>query len=274
MNADIQPFRVNENLVRTLIKKQAGSLQKAILECLCNGADAGADRIDVEFGEDMRSLVIRDNGRGFASREEIDKHFGEFAFGHDSAEEKAYGRVYGTFGLGRGQIMSFGETTWRTNGFQMEVVGVEAKEGVPGYRVSEVEGEPLRGCRIEIRLHEPVSYVAQGYTIDAIKRQMRYSPVAIYVDGGRINVDPAGLKWAEETDDFWFSVDQNGQTGVDVYNMGAFVRTYPHQKVGVSGELISKVGHAFDLNMARNDILQPSCALLEEGGGPVLEIQR
>lgn len=88
MSKETLSFTVSPSIIRHLIERQAGTLDKAILELITNGIDAGASRIDVEFVNEYK-IRVRDNGRGFRTREEVEKHFGDFGFDHNTEEERA-----------------------------------------------------------------------------------------------------------------------------------------------------------------------------------------
>ena len=261
-DAEVRAFKVSPSIIRHLIESQAGSVEKAVLEAVMNGVDAGATRIDVGF-DGLGGIVIEDDGRGFRTRGEIERHFEVFGFDHGTDEERKMERQIGRFGLGRGQLMAFAATKWETNEFEMNV-DIRDKDLV--FALTEHPAKVADGCRITARLYDDLTRVGMAETIGEIKRRTRYSPVAVHVDGKRANTDTDEVKWTTETDEFWFLARPESETGVDVYNLGIFVRRYPHHVVGVSGVLVSKPGHPFLLNMARNDVLQSTCPKWKAAG--------
>lgn len=252
---DIKQFTVSPSIIRHLIESQAGSVEKAVLEAVMNGIDARASRVDIEFAG-TGGIVISDDGHGFRSRADIEKHFAVFGFDHDTDDERKRGRSLGRFGLGRGQLMAFAATKWETNRFRMDV-DIRGKD--LAFKLTESRRSLFDGCRITARLYEPMRNVAKQAAIDEIKRQTLYAPVAVYIDGKRVNKDPDDVAWTADTGEFRFLERPHAVRGVNIYNLGVFVRRYPHSRMGVSGDLVSK--RNFKLNMARNDVIQSTCPM-------------
>ena len=80
MNDETRRFSVHPEIIYSLIKAQAGSLGKAVLECCMNSIDAQATRLDVAI--DANTITIKDDGQGFRTREEIEQWFEVFGFPH------------------------------------------------------------------------------------------------------------------------------------------------------------------------------------------------
>ena len=226
-----------------------------------NSIDAGAKRIDVQFHQ-REKIVIEDDGRGFQSLEEVHTHFGCFGFDHNTEKEQAFNRQLGRFGLGRGQILAFGRTTWETNRWSMNVDIQDKKE--LEFQITEHDKHLVRGCRITAELYEPLKQVQLMLMIDELKQQIRYAPVEVHINGERVSTRPDEVKWTTETEMFRFKASTNSEEGITVYNLGIYVRGYHYTTMGVSGELVSKPGHPFELNTARNDVLQNRCRVWKE----------
>ena len=111
---DIHAFKIDENILYSIIAKQAGTLQKSFLELVMNSIDAAATEIKIEF--DGLNFTFYDNGKGFESEDEIHKFFGTFGTPHEEGDA-----VYGKFRMGRGQIMAFSHNQWKSNTFFMDV---------------------------------------------------------------------------------------------------------------------------------------------------------
>lgn len=117
-------FAIHPAVIRQLIENQAGTLSKAVLEGVMNGVDAmvdrkGKDKPRVDITLEFDHVIIRDNGRGFTSREEILDVFR--VFGLPQTATKTYGR----FRIGRGQLFAQGRTTY-TSGLPFEAWGALA----------------------------------------------------------------------------------------------------------------------------------------------------
>ena len=70
-------------------------------------------------------------------------------------------------------------------------------------------------------------------------------------------------KWTARNERLYFKEEPNQTRGIDIYSQGVYVENKWHGNIGVSGSIVSKVGHPFDLNMARNEIKE-SCPLWQE----------
>ena len=261
MTTERLEFSLGEGALRHLVESQAGTLDKAVIECVQNAIDAHATRIDIRIGADRRTVVIEDDGRGFRTREEVEAHFAVFGFDHDTAVERNFGRQLGRFGLGRGQIFAFARTVWESHDHRM-TVDLRAGDAALGFELATREGPALEGCRISATLYTPLEHLAACTLAEDITRAVRHVPLPIAIDGKRVNAVREDVAWDAETETLLFREDRGGNNpGVGVYNLGVYVRTYPHHITGCSGTLVSKPGHTFATNMARNDILVEQCAL-------------
>lgn len=254
-------FSVDKAILRNVILQQAGSLQKAIIELVMNEIDAKATIVDIMISNDFSRVLVSGNGVGFASFEDIEKHFGNFGFAHDSDEEQAMNRRYGRYGLGRGQIFAFGKSHWETNNFSMDVdfKSWDPKATALPYVLSVYKDTIHQGCKVEAFLYEPMSIWGRNQLESELKRMLRYTPQTVRLNGAQINVSPDDAKWTHKTDHLLFKMSA-GTGGLSIFNEGVFVCTLRHSLFGVSGDLTS-YNHAFDVNMARNDIQQTTCKL-------------
>ena len=260
MGTETVQFTVSASIIRHLIERQAGTLDKAILELIMNGIDAGAERIEVVF-EDDQHISVRDNGRGFRTRDEVEKHFADFGFDHDTKEERGYGRVNGRFGLGRSQIYGFGQSSWRTHTFRMDVDIQSNKE--LAFELSTGESESVDGCHIDVALYKPLTEVGKEQIRRTLREHVQYAPSSIVVDGDQVNKDVASIKWNAESEHLLFLNKPTATYGLELHNMGIFVNRYTQSDMGVSGVVVSKVPHSFKVTMSRTDVHR-SCELWAE----------
>lgn len=253
-------FGMHANLLYDVITKQAGTLQKAILEGVMNGVDAGASRIDVTL--DMETLTIVDDGKGFVGRREIEDFFETFGTPHQEGDA-----TYGRFRMGRGQLMAFGANTWRTNQFRMDVdikahgldydlQGVDddvpTEDGPQTAMSFDVPGtERVKGCAIEVRLYKKLLPSEKDEVEREIKAWVCWVDVPVRLNGVLISEDPAKAKWTVETDDAYFSLATT-RTTMSVYNLGVLVMKVDASRYGVGGTVVSK--KRLDVNFARNDV--------------------
>jgi len=233
-------FNMHKALLLSVIKKQAGSLDKAVLEGIMNSIDAGATRIDVMLSP--LKVTITDDGRGFRDSTEIEDFFATFGTPHEEGDA-----VYGRFRMGRGQMFAFGVNTWRTGTFKMEVdvdthIGYELLQNL----------DEAKGCAIEIKLYEPLPQYEVHNVERNITKMVKYAPVPIYINDERVNIDIDEKKFPQTTEDAYINVDGKA-SGLDIYNLGIYVCTQPAWKYGVSGVVVSR--KQLDVNFARNEVL-------------------
>lgn len=245
--SETEYFEAHPEIVFSLIVRQAGTLGKAVLECVMNSIDAHATSVDITL--DSRSISIIDDGQGFRSREEIKKWFKVFGFPHSEKD----GRVYGQFGIGRGQLWAFCSTLWLTGPFSMDV---DVKQRGLKYDFS--DGLPhVKGVHIHGKFYTPLL----TSEISAFEKELAdlalYAQIPVTLNGRRINKDPAREKWDHETPDAWIRTTDIGELAV--YNLGVLVRRYPGYQFGCGGTVLTKPGVRLAVNMARNDVLIAEC---------------
>lgn len=238
---ETRQFKMHERLLFDVIQRQAGTLAKAILEGVMNSIDARSTWVDIRLNE--RSVAIRDDGKGFRSREEIEKYFETFGQPHAASEHK----VYGTFRMGRGQLMAFGRNSWRTGPFEMSV---DIKNKGLDYQLQS-NLKKARGCTITIDLYENLGELAMRDITDELIKFVKYVKTPIAVNGEQVNIDPANKTWETETDDAYFKFTTGGE--LSVYNLGVHVRGYGSHQFGCGGVIVAK--QQLKLNFARNDVM-------------------
>lgn len=265
VNKEMSSFSVSSNILYSLIYQQAGSPTKALMELVMNEIDAKASKVSITISEDFKSLVVEGDGVGFTSREEIDKLFSCFGFDHDTEEEKSRDRAFGRYGLGRGQIFAFAATEWHTNQFKL-VVDLKSKtkkDSLP-FEINEFDESLHDGCKIFINLYEEMSLYERNNLIRDLKSKLKYISAPLILNGARLNKDVKEEKWSVETETLAFkAASASVSSGLEIYNKGVYVTTLSHRVFGVSG-VVTSTTKAFDVNMARNDIQQATCALWKE----------
>lgn len=238
---------MHPKLLLDVIRRQAGTLGKAILESAMNAVDAKATRCNIKLS--ATTLEVSDNGLGFADRKSIEEFFETFGSPHDESEQK----VYGTFRMGRGQIFSFGVNFWESGDWSMLV---DIKNEGLDYHLMPLK-PAKKGCQISVQLYDPLTLVALDDTIREVKKLVRWFGVhgiVVTLNGEVISLDPRKQPakfWDKETDRCWLRFGGSG--GFSMYNMGAYVKDYHDWQFGKSGEAVSKVG--MKINFARNDIM-------------------
>jgi len=261
----------HEKLLIDVIKRQAGSLKKAILEGTMNSVEAGATEIDINFlaersqDKDNPSpayLSIYDDGIGIQTKDELVKHFETFGQPHEANENV----VWKQFRMGRGQMFAFGKNTWRTSEFKM-LVDVDNME-----LDYELQGglEQVGGCKIDIELYKnPLD----NWTISSVKsfkeevkEQVRYVNIPVKFNDEVVSVDPATLNWDFEDKHAYYKFSDTSQ--LKIYNLGVYVMSKSIRQAGVGGIVVSK--NMLKVNFARNDV-DSTCPIYQEINKIVLE---
>ena len=228
----------------TLIHSQHGDLGKALNELVMNAIDAGATECRILLGE--KTFSVADDGAGFGSFENIMERFRKLGKSHKDAVNKP---TFGRFGIGRGQIMPWGQIRWRSGSHQMDT---DVKQ-FTGFEYSEID--PISGCVVTGTFYEPLSSWDLHTALSAIRDHNKHltSETPIFLNGAQINAQNDEL-WDEETPEYrirWY-LGQHEDDPVQIFNQGALVCEFPRLAWGVGADVSTKI--ALSLNMARNAI--------------------
>lgn len=259
----VNKFEAAEGLLDDVMRKQAGSVEKALLEAVMNSVDAGASTVSVSIEED--SVQVVDDGKGM-ERDEIDEYFRKFGLKDDDIE----GKEFGKFRMGRGQIFSFGKNVWHTKDNVMVVnldeetteftdpsTGLKDTVETPGLSYyTGTTDESFNGCSISVDLYRNLDNLSS--TASEFKKLVRFIPwvhdielVVKVGDDEPVEMDEE-FDYDHETDEAWFSINTGGYSRLtDIYNKGAFVDSKIMNNTG--GVIITKGD--LDVNFARKDIL-------------------
>lgn len=240
-------FVIDPNAIMSLIKGQAGSLKKAMLEAATNSLDAGASKIDITVNQNK--VIIIDDGLGIQTIEEIENYFERFGFNHEGL-----GRTVGFFGVGRGQLFCFGINQWRTSEFRMSI---DVKENGLDYELDS-KLKKIKGMQIEIELYTPLTQ-SEIYTLKNEFRQLvEYFPIPVLFNKTQINKSTEDESWNHEDDKVHIKIKPEART-IEMFSQGHFVQSIHSYKYGVGGTVVTKKGQPFKQNLARNDILTQEC---------------
>ncbi len=251
---ETRDFGMHQKLLKDVIQKQAGTIDKAILEGTMNSIEARASRVDITFivddENDTACLSIEDDGRGIVTEKELKDHFETFGTPHEENEHKTWAQ----FRMGRGQLFAFGRNVWRTSTFEM-TADIE-KLGLKYELRKNLDN--AKGCKIFIELYEnPIgnwTYPSIDSLKEQVKKQIEFVGTPVYFNDEQLNTMPDSLNWTIEDLDAYYLF--NVGEGVKIYNLGAYVKTVSAYVAGTSGVIISK--KRLDVNFARNDI-KSSC---------------
>jgi hypothetical protein len=243
---EVRPFKMHPNLLISVMKAQAGTIAKAVLELVMNSIDASSSKIEIVL--DRRTISIVDDGNGFCSRDEIEEFFETFGTPHIEGDA-----TFGTFRMGRGQIMAFTSNVWRSGEFEMSV-DLEGRGSIYTLRSGLVSH---KGCRIDGTMYQLLDPSELLDIERSLREQCRYSPTPVFLNGNLLSEDPASCNWTVSNEDAFIRVTDARELAV--YNLGVLVANFPAYEIGVGGVLVSKQQLA--LNFARNDILRGKCSV-------------
>lgn len=239
-------FELDPAIIHHIIHSQAGSIGKAIIELIMNSVDAGAKTVTVSMSKD--GFTCRDDGAGFATREDVIRYFGRFGTPHQEGDA-----TYGRFRLGRGQIMAHASTVWRSRDRQMTV---DTRAMGYSYDLDDLSADAsVPGCEIVGHWYEPLTDTELLSATQEIRDLVRYTPVSVDLNGRVITRDPRAEKWDHEDEFAWYRVKVDG--AVSIYNQGVLVRHDAPQQWGAGGLIVSK--KAIGLNVSRTEILRKTC---------------
>ena len=235
-------FRMHPDLLFSVIKAQAGTLSKALLELVMNSIDAGASKVDISL--DRKSFKIEDDGKGFENREAIDQFFETFGTPHKEGDA-----TYGKFRMGRGQIMAFTTNQWRSGSFRMDV---DIQGRGLDYTL-ETGLEVFKGCQIAGKLYEHLDPSELITTERTLREQCRYTPAPVYLNGKLLSENPADQKWTVQNGDAFIRANDSRQ--LSVYNLGVLVAHFSSSDFGVGGVVVSKKQLELNFAILRNKCL-------------------
>lgn len=256
--SEIRKFKMHPDLLFSVIKSQAGTQEKALLEAVMNAVDAGATQCNITI--DNKGYTVSDDGKGFQSRQEVDEFFETFGTPHKDGDA-----VYGRFRMGRGQLFAFSSTVWKTTRFSMSV---DIKKNGLDY-VLEENNDFSQGCTITGQWYDYMADQSVYLMIKELEKLIKYMQIPVLVNGVDMTVKVDSQKWDYKEDDFYVKVNRNATT-LSVYNMGALVSHYPASRFGVAGVVVTK--KALKVNFARNDVLVSECLLWKKISKKMFEI--
>ena len=237
---EIRKFTAHEQHLYNTILRQAGTLQKGVLEGVMNSVDAGATRIDVSY--DDKRVSISDDGKGFKNRQEVLEYFEVFGNPHQPGDA-----VFGEFRLGRGQLMAFGKNVWQSNKFKMTV---DIKQTGLSYELETLK-KKFPGCQVDIELYTRLGAEDSLLLEESLKSMLRYVATPIFLNGTQISRDPAKEKWDHVTEEAYIRLKNTGV--ISVYNLGVHVQELSAYDIGSGGVVVSR--KALKLNFARNAVM-------------------
>jgi hypothetical protein len=249
MTSTKRSFGMHPNLLFDVILRQAGTLQKALLEGVMNAIDAGATECRITL--DTHSFTLQDDGRGFQSHQEIEDFFETFGTPHEEGDA-----VYGRFRMGRGQMMAFGRNIWRSRQFEMDV---DIKNSGLDYALTE-HADIFDGTRISAELYEPIAPSELERIKNELRKFVAWAQIPVTLNDDVLSRRPEEAKWDFEDDNAWYSLSAD-RSQLAVYNLGVLVNSFWSGRFGMGGTIVTK--RQVEINFARNDI-QSTCPVFRK----------
>lgn len=234
--SNLEKFVQSDDLLVSVILRQAGTAIKAIQEAVQNAKDSKASKIVVTSDSD--GFSVEDNGCGM-TEQVINDHFRVFG---NSAKKGVKGMI-GEFGMGRGQIFAQGVTDFYTLNIHLRV---DLREGF-GYTKETIQGEPVVGTKVVCKYFE--SKASSGYpsTRSILSRFMFKD--AILVVNGEMSVDITKAEPTLTAEGFAAYLNNTDRSS-RLFVKGIFVSEL--QLVDAFNVLVDDL----TLNFARNDLIE------------------
>ena len=248
--SELVEFTLHPAIIKTIINEQAGSVSKAVAELVMNSIDAGATAIHLTKHND-HDFTLSDDGKGFNGKEEIESFFRTFGTPHEENDAN-----FGKFRVGRGQIMAFAATSWRSGHHEMKV-DLQRNADFLGFELLHHDTF-VPGCSITVQLYRDsdtnfIIFDATEFYVNSFVNLIKYVSVPVYVDGKQINTLPDNVQWDDQDDMAYYRYDRKSSELL-IYNQGVYVCTMQAKEFGTGGVVCSK--GPLSLNMARNSIIQ------------------
>lgn len=239
-------FTLDPELARTMLLRQTGSIERALLEAISNSIDKDATSVDV--GLTPNFITITDDGRGFGSKEEIIKLFGTFGLPQDGKEAK----TFGTFRMGRAQLFSWGVNTWTSNKWTFQVDITNNFD----FGITEVPaGQEVKGCEIKIELKQPLTETTLIDLHSKLARLVKWVAIPVRINGRQVNESLFDKTWDVNTEYFVASRDSQDSYTSSLFNVGIHVMDLNNSWWAPGGwTVVSK--RAMQLNFARTEPME------------------
>lgn len=229
----MKEFKTSKKLLGLVMKKQTGKRPKAIFEAFQNSIDSNATNIEITVLK--TGFTIKDNGIGM-NEKEIDSFFAIFGNTHKDED------MIGEFCMGRGQIFSFGFTSWWTQNWKM-TVNIEKRLAFTMRKTKKfVKGTTISCCFFNPIPENEVDNIVSGLYKSFLPRKN----TTITINGNELNTMNDIVN---ENDDFCafesdFFSDSCFSQGIYVNRVGSMFGYNLNCKIKMP------------LNFARNDFLE------------------
>ncbi|MGR5465249.1 ATP-binding protein [Photobacterium damselae] len=233
-------FEVDKAIISDLIHSQNGTISTAIRELVMNAIDAGSKTCHIKINP--HSFSVSDSGRGFQSKENIERVFKRFGEPHVEGDA-----TFGRFRIGRGQIMSFAAVTWHSSAFKMHT---NVRKLGNGFELSEDENNLYQGCRVFGNFYNKLDSLDISRIQEEISSLVKFTELDITFNG--IPLVDTQTAWDFEDDDVKIKWSPNRMDGISLYSLGIYVKELNRYYYGVNADIVTK--RALKLNMARNEI--------------------
>lgn len=226
-------FEMNKDLLRSVIFKQAGTIQKALIECFQNSIDAEATEISLNINKNC--FTFTDNGFGM-SKNDVDKYFK--IFGNSS---KKNSNKIGKFGIGRGQLFAFGFVSWKTNNNSM-FINVKKRLGYTHNTTKNI----IKGTQISCMLYDKIDSWKVSSILSDIKQLVLPVDFKLTLNNEIVDFQENILY---ENDDFQYIESET-------YNVNIYSQNLLVKRIESIFDYKINCKVKMDLNFARNEFIE------------------
>jgi len=230
-------FVMAQELLKSVIFDQAGSVIKAIEELFQNSIDAGATKIEIIINKE--GMIFSDNGKGM-NKKEINTYFRQFGNSAKAGDSTKIGK----YGIGRGQVFAQGWNRWRTQTFMMRT---NCKQSL-SYRLKE-RLIHLNGMSVYVMFYEKMDNWTYDRTVSLIKEYVIPKRIEITINGSKFTEEDAGITRIDDYSNESFEVFESCLYERRIFAQALFVKkfnTTTKYNINCKGKM--------KLNTARNDL--------------------
>jgi len=237
-------FKIGNSLLRDVILRQAGSVEKAIQEAIQNAKDSGATEIIVSIDRDK--FVVEDNGEGMLD----DLIFTAFQTFGDSVKAGDKTKI-GEFGMGRGQIFAQGKTIYETLTSTM-IIDVLSVTPTGELGFEHIKNQSFRkGTKVTCNFYEEKKLTSfdVDYCVKRLIKSFKFHDCGLLINGSKVDkICKSSIKY--ENNDF-IAVENWGVGNCNIYNKGIFILTADWTILPYD-----ILCNNLTVNFARNDIMK------------------
>lgn len=249
-----EAFNIHMSLIRDLIHRQAGTVERAGAELVMNGLDAQARRIDIDLSDTR--LLVTDDGVGLPDDEtEMRRVFMTLGAPHErDAQGRSTDARFGSFRIGRLQALAWGECRWLSGLWDLRA-NIKDESTELGMTITPLKSRRI-GTSVEIKFFKPLENWQKLQFLQHMRTMCQYVDYCDVRLNGKSLALPVSPEWTIDNEDYKAII--NDTPSLKVFMMGVPVMERSKWQMGVGGIVVTK--KQMVVNFARNDV-HSSCEL-------------